>query len=91
MSAVQDEIWETLGHLARTTEELAQQSKETDREFKEFSELFTGQWGKLVEALFRPGLLELFRQRGFAVNERIQRDWVKRGGRAMEIDVQGAL
>jgi hypothetical protein len=61
--------------------------KETDRKLRELSSLFTTQWGKLIEALVRPGLLELFRQRGIAVNETLQRDRVRRDGREMEIDV----
>jgi hypothetical protein len=54
---------------------------------RELSGLFTSQWGKLVEALVRPGLLDLFRQWGIAVNETLQRDRVRRDGREMEIDV----
>lgn len=41
------------------------QMKETDRKIKELSQLFTGQWGKLVEALMQPGCVRLFRERGF--------------------------
>lgn len=71
----------------RKFQETARRFKETEKMIREMSELFAGQWGKLVEALVRPGLLELFRRRGFPVYEAIQRDEVKRGGRQMEIDV----
>lgn len=34
--------------------------KETDEKIKELASLFTGQWGKLIEALVRPSALKLF-------------------------------
>jgi hypothetical protein len=61
--------------------------QETDQKFRETNALFIGQWGKLVEALMRPGLQELFRQRGFPISEVLQRDRVRRDGREIEIDV----
>ncbi|MBI2968371.1 MAG: DUF3782 domain-containing protein [Bacteroidetes bacterium] len=48
-------------------QETNKQFKETDRKIKELSNLFTGQWGKLVEALMAPGCLKLFRDRGIDV------------------------
>jgi hypothetical protein len=78
---------ESFQETERLFQENERRFRETDKKFREMSELFTGQWGKLVEALVRPGLLELFRKRGFPVYEAMQRDEVKRGGRQMEIDV----
>ena len=102
MTAItKDDVWELLHELIQQSKEMNLRMKETDRQMKEtdrqmketdqkireLSELFTSQWGKLVEALVRPGLLELFRQRGIPVNETLQRDLVRREGREMEIDV----
>ena len=67
--------------------ETDQKLRETDQKLRELGELFTGQWGKLMEALIRPGLLDLFQQRGIDVTETLQRDRVRRGGREMEVDV----
>jgi hypothetical protein len=41
--------------------------RETDKKIKELSNLFTTQWGKLVEALVEPGAVNLFRERGIDV------------------------
>ena len=71
----------------RKFQETDRRFKETDQKIRELSGLFTTQWGKLVEALVRPGLLDLFQRRGIIVNETTQRDLVKRDGREMEIDV----
>jgi len=100
-SITSDDVWALFQEVARKFEETDRQFKETDRQFKEtslqfketdrkireLSELFTSQWGKLIEALVCPGLLEVFRQRGLPVNETLQRDRVRRDGREMEIDV----
>ena len=71
----------------RKFQETDRRFQETDRKLHDLGELFTGQWGKLVEALVRPGLLELFRKRGIQVNESLQRDRVRLDGREMEIDI----
>jgi hypothetical protein len=83
--------FQDIEHRFKDTEnrfkDLERRFRETDQRFRETQDLFTGQWGKLVEALMRPGLLKLFRRRGFPVNEVLQRDRVRRDGREMEIDV----
>jgi len=43
--------------------------KETDKKIKELSALFTGQWGKLIEALVKPSALKLFQDRGIEVTK----------------------
>jgi hypothetical protein len=85
------DVWrmfqETNRRMQENDQRLTRRFEETDRKLRELNELFTGQWGKLVEALVRAGLLDLFRQRGIPVNETLQRDLVRRDGREMEIDV----
>ena len=51
----------------RRFKETDKQFKETDKKIKELSNLFTTQWGKLVEALVEPGAINLFRERGIDV------------------------
>ena len=89
-----EEVWRLFRETDRQFKETDRQFKETDRRLREtgerireLSELFTGQWGKLVEALVRPGLLEQFQRRGIPVHETLERDRVRRGGREMELDV----
>ena len=66
-----------------------QQMKATDRKIKELSELFTGQWGKLVEALLEPGCVKLFRERGVAVTRACtNQEWFDNEGiKIAEVDV----
>ena len=52
---------------AKRFEETDKRFKETDKKIKELSNLFTTQWGKLVEALVEPGAVNLFRERGIDV------------------------
>ena len=66
----------------------AEQMRETDRKIKELTNLFTGQWGKLIEALIKPGSLKLFQDRGINVKKCKTRMAERlNGGRHMEIDI----
>jgi hypothetical protein len=66
----------------------AEQMRETDWKIKELTNLFTGQWGKLIEALIKPGSLKLFQDRGINVQKRKTRMAERlNGGRHMEIDI----
>ena len=74
--------------LRELQKETALQMKETDRKIKELSELFTGQWGKLVEALVDSGLPALFQTRGIAVRTVARRQTYHNGREKIaEIDV----
>jgi hypothetical protein len=88
------EIWKLLKETDMIVKETSLQMKETDRKFKEtdkkikaLSELFTGQWGKLIEALVEPGALQLFRDRGINVNHILRRMESQKNGRQMETDL----
>ncbi|MBW8051220.1 MAG: DUF3782 domain-containing protein [Cytophagales bacterium] len=61
--------------------------QETDKEISKLAGLFTTQWGKLVEALVKPGTLELFKKRGIKVNQFSTNTLSHRKGETMEIDV----
>ena len=41
--------------------------KETDKKIQKLAELFTGQWGKLIESLAESGILEILQSRGIKV------------------------
>ena len=67
---------------------VAEQMEETDRKIKELSNMFTHQWGRMVEALVAPKTLELFRERKIEVHQVFQRAKVKLNGKTkMEIDL----
>ncbi len=80
---IQQELQET-GRLVRET---SVQMKETDRRLKAAEDLFTTQWGKLVESLVEGDLVPLLRQRGVDVTETAQRLTATRNGRQCELDI----
>ena len=96
------ELKEFLAELSRSTAELRASQRETDRQMKDtdrqmkdtdqkikaLSGLFTSQWGKLVEALMRPGTVKLFQERGLLVNQMTERRTGRdRQGEKIEVDM----
>lgn len=74
--------------LRTSQQETDRQMKETDQKIKALSGLFTSQWGKLVEALMRPGTVRLFQERGVQVNQMTERRTGRdRQGREIEVDM----
>lgn len=73
--------------LDRRFQETAQSFKETNEELKRLERLFTGQWGKLIEALVAPSALRLFQERGIKVTETQRRVESVRNGSQMEVDI----
>jgi len=73
--------------FAETDRRLDKRFEETDEKIKELAELFTGQWGKLIEALVKPSALKLFQERGVKVTETYQRLESYRNGSQMEVDI----
>ena len=72
----------------RQMKETALQMKETDQKIKALSGLFTSQWGKLVEALMRPGTVKLFQARGVVVSQMTgRRTGIDHAGREIEVDM----
>jgi len=92
------EIWALFRETREQIREVAKRQEETDREirllsrendsrFKDLRELFTGQWGKLVEALVEPSVLRLFQERNIQVIDTAQRLKTTKNGEQMEIDI----
>ncbi len=63
------EILEMRKHSQEQAAEIREQMKETDRRMKQLQDLFTTQWGKLVEALARPACLKLFSDLGIGITQ----------------------
>jgi len=76
-------IAETDRRFEATEREIAALSTQT----RAAENLFTSQWGRLLEALVRPGVVELFQARGIAVNRSLERIRARRDGKEMEIDL----
>ena len=70
--------------------EAERRGQETDRRMRELNEMFTGHWGKLMEALVDGDLIKLLRERGITVDytfNNLKRD---HDGRTWEIDILAA-
>jgi hypothetical protein len=88
------EVWELFRETDRRFRETDRKFEETDRKFQatdrrfqDLRDLFTSQWGKLVEALIAPGALKQFQDRGVPVTGTRQRAKQRKNGEVMEIDV----
>lgn len=60
--------------------------KETDVNLNKASEMFTGQWGKLIESLAECGILKVFQERGIKITELARRVESHKSGGTMEVD-----
>ena len=82
----QKETDRQMKETGRQMEETDRRMKETDEKIKKLSDLFGDQWGKLVEALMRPGTVELFRKRGLPVTQMTERrEGIDSQGRTIEV------
>ncbi|MBI4648222.1 MAG: hypothetical protein HY738_16970 [Bacteroidia bacterium] len=82
-----EQMKETDRILTEKFQETDKKFQETDKKIKELADLFTGQWGKLVEALLGPNCIKLFQARGIAISQTHPNVHVSRGGKNMEIDI----
>jgi len=82
------ETQQETGHqLKQMAEEAARDRKAAAKRMKELNELFTGQWGKLMESLVAGDLIRLLKERKIDVHDlskERQRDW---GGKTYEFDL----
>ena len=62
-----EKVWLMFQETRQRQEETDRQMKETDKKIKQLSNLFTTQWGKLMEALITPSCLKLFKERGLDI------------------------
>ena len=86
-----EQVWlmfqETKKQFQETDKMLSEKFRETDKEIKKLSALFTTQWGKLVESLVEGDLVRLLKRRGIQVESTIQRRKGCREGQNYEIDI----
>ncbi len=61
--------------------------RETDRRLRKAEDLFTTQWGKLMESLVSGDLVRLLNGRGIDVQRVAQRTLERRGGESYEVDI----
>ncbi len=75
-----DEVW-------RLFQETDKQFKETDKKIKEAFDLFTCQWGRLIESLVDGDLPRILQERGILVSRTIQRVEGGAPGKKYEFDI----
>ncbi len=85
---------ETDRRFRETDQRLDRRFEATEREIAALSaqtraaeNLFIGKWGRLLEALVRPGAVALFQARGIAVNRTQERVRIRQGGEEMELNL----
>jgi hypothetical protein len=71
----------------RRQRETARQMKETDRRLRRAENMFTSQWGRLIESLVQGDLVKLLRQRGVAVEAVYSRLRLECGPQEREVDL----
>ncbi len=85
-----DKVGEEIRELSKETEKkIMKLSRETEKKIKELSNLFTTQWGKLIETLVEPGAVNLFKERGIKVRYTSRRIEVEdeEGKKIAEFDI----
>ena len=88
--ALEQQIEETdrrMKETDRRMQETDRQMRETDRRLQKAEDLFTTQWGKLMESLVRGDLVRLLEGRGIGVRSLAQRTLERRGGESYEVDI----
>lgn len=78
---------ETDARLDQRFKETTAEIKATSVNLRRLEGLFGSQWGKLIEALVQPNVLQLFQERGHQVHRLHQRSKAQRNGDTMEIDL----
>ena len=90
MQETTEQMKETDRKMQETTEQMKdtdRKMQDTDRKVKKLNELFTGQWGKLMEALVRGDLVRLLNERDIEVNGLAKETTRKFEGKEYEFDI----
>lgn len=84
------EVWalfkETDARFRETDARLDKRFKETDQKIKKLADLFTGQWGKLIESLAESGIIKQMQSRGIDVTNLSRRLVSQKNGHHLELD-----
>jgi Holliday junction resolvase-like predicted endonuclease len=92
------ELKEMIRDLTRSQQEASERFKamdfmlskkfsDTDKKLNKATELFTSQWGRLIESLVEGDLAKILQQRGIAVTDTTSRRKGKKRGENFEFDI----
>jgi Holliday junction resolvase-like predicted endonuclease len=79
------EVLKTL--FQETDRMLSSKFSDTDKKLNKATELFTSQWGRLIESLVEGDLAKILQQRGIAVTDTTSRRKGKKRGENFEFDI----
>jgi hypothetical protein len=86
-----EQVWlmfqETKNLLSEKFQDTDKKFQATDKKIKELANLFTTQWGKLIESLVEPSCVKLFQERGVQIEQSFQNVKAKHGRKDMECDI----
>ncbi len=70
--------------MEKDRQEAKRRGKEIDRRLKKLDELFTSQWGKLIESLVEGDLVKLLKRRGITVDKTlVRREYIEVPGKPL--------
>jgi predicted transcriptional regulator len=87
MKETDKKLSEVFQELARSYEENRQMFRESDKRMKKLDDLFTSQWGKLIESLVGGDLIRLLNERGIEVRHTSERSKGSYQGISYEFDI----
>jgi len=82
-----EKFQETDRILTEKFQETDNKFKETDKKLNKLEQLFTSQWGKLVESLVEGDVIKILNERGIEVTDTLRRRTGRRDGIDYEFDI----
>nr|VFK72764.1 MAG: hypothetical protein BECKUNK1418H_GA0071006_11379 [Candidatus Kentron sp. UNK] len=90
MRKTDEQMRETDRLIKETSEQMRETDRkmqETDRRLKKAEDLFTTQWGRLMESLVSGSLIRIFNEQGISVDDTSSRVKGNHAGRSYEFDI----
>jgi len=82
-----EKVWLMFQETDKRFKETDRKFQETDKKLNKLEQLFTSQWGKLVESLVEGDILTILNQWGIEVTDTIKRRSGRRDGVDYEFDI----
>ena len=82
-----DKVWLMFQETDKKFQETDKKFQETDKKLRKLEDLFTSQWGKLMEKLVEGDLIKLLNERGIKVNYTHSRTKGIYNGKKFEFDI----
>ncbi|MFW6248674.1 MAG: hypothetical protein ACOC4J_02775 [Bacteroidota bacterium] len=82
-----DKVWLMFQETDKKFQDTNRQLKDTDKRIKKLNDLFTSQWGRLIESLVEGDLVKLLRNFGIPINRTSERIKGTKDGEDFEFDI----